>query len=89
MSAEPATPVPSAHEDQGLTCPHCGHTGRHEVYDSRASKGTIKRRRKCQNCGQSFRTRERVEHVNVPVCTVIEAGPDTLCFSHRVVDIEG
>ncbi|MGE0701782.1 MAG: hypothetical protein AB7O57_21975 [Hyphomicrobiaceae bacterium] len=44
--------------DDGLACPRCRATGRHEVIDSRPASGVIRRRRRCAGCGHRFNTYE-------------------------------
>lgn len=47
-----------------MRCPYCGDTA-NRVVDSRLARdeAEIRRRRKCQECGRRFTTRERVEDV--------------------------
>jgi transcriptional repressor NrdR len=42
-----------------MRCPHCGHT-QHRVIDTREASEDIRRRRRCDNCGQRFTTYEHV-----------------------------
>lgn len=42
-----------------MRCPHCGNT-QHRVIDTRDTGDTIRRRRKCDDCGQRFTTYEQV-----------------------------
>ncbi len=42
-----------------MRCPHCGHT-QHKVIDTRDAADGIRRRRKCEECGQRFTTYEHV-----------------------------
>jgi len=41
-----------------MYCPHCKTMTEAGVVDSRASNQAIRRRRKCENCGQRFTTYE-------------------------------
>ena len=51
----------------GITCPECGHPF-NKVTDSRAHPTSIYRKRVCDNCGNLFRTVERME---VPTTNVV------------------
>ena len=42
-----------------MRCPHCGHT-QHKVIDTRDAADSIRRRRKCDHCGQRFTTYEHI-----------------------------
>jgi transcriptional repressor NrdR len=42
-----------------MRCPHCGHT-QHRVIDTRDAGEDIRRRRRCDSCGQRFTTYEHV-----------------------------
>jgi len=42
-----------------MRCPHCGHT-QHKVIDTRDAADGIRRRRKCDQCGQRFTTYEHI-----------------------------
>lgn len=42
-----------------MECPHCGHA-QHKVIDTRDAGDAIRRRRRCDNCGQRFTTYENV-----------------------------
>ncbi len=42
-----------------MRCPHCGHT-QHKVIDTRDAADGIRRRRKCEQCGQRFTTYEHI-----------------------------
>lgn len=42
-----------------MRCPHCSHT-QHRVIDTRDAGEDIRRRRRCDNCGQRFTTYEHV-----------------------------
>jgi transcriptional repressor NrdR len=42
-----------------MLCPHCGHT-QHKVVDTRDAGDAIRRRRKCESCGQRFTTYEHL-----------------------------
>ncbi len=42
-----------------MRCPHCGDTN-HKVIDTRDAADGIRRRRRCENCGQRFTTYEHV-----------------------------
>ena len=42
-----------------MRCPHCGDT-QHKVIDTRDAADGIRRRRRCENCGQRFTTYEHV-----------------------------
>lgn len=42
-----------------MNCPHCGQSN-HKVIDTRDTGDTIRRRRKCLDCGQRFTTYEHV-----------------------------
>lgn len=42
-----------------MRCPHCGHT-EHKVIDTRDAADGIRRRRRCDQCGQRFTTYEHV-----------------------------
>ena len=42
-----------------MRCPHCGHTS-HRVIDTRDAGESIRRRRRCDECGQRFTTYEHI-----------------------------
>jgi transcriptional repressor NrdR len=42
-----------------MRCPHCGST-QHKVIDTREARDDIRRRRRCDQCGQRFTTYEHV-----------------------------
>ncbi len=42
-----------------MRCPHCGHTS-HRVIDTREAGEDIRRRRRCDHCGQRFTTYEHI-----------------------------
>lgn len=42
-----------------MRCPHCGNT-QHKVIDTRDAADGIRRRRRCESCGQRFTTYEHV-----------------------------
>lgn len=42
-----------------MRCPHCGHTS-HRVIDTRDAGESIRRRRRCDQCGQRFTTYEHI-----------------------------
>jgi transcriptional repressor NrdR len=42
-----------------MRCPHCGNN-QHKVIDTREAGDNIRRRRKCEECGQRFTTYEQV-----------------------------
>ncbi len=42
-----------------MRCPHCGYT-QHRVIDTREAGESIRRRRRCDHCGQRFTTYEHV-----------------------------
>lgn len=42
-----------------MRCPHCGDT-QHKVIDTRDAADGIRRRRRCEHCGQRFTTYEHV-----------------------------
>ncbi len=46
-----------------MLCPYCG--SETKVIDSRLSKDSLRRRRKCSSCTQRFTTYERIESTNV------------------------
>lgn len=45
----------------GIRCPQCGVTGQHRVDETFQLDGTIRRRRKCLNCGVRFVTYEQCD----------------------------
>jgi len=42
-----------------MNCPHCDHA-RHKVIDTRDAGDAIRRRRRCENCGERFTTYEHI-----------------------------
>lgn len=42
-----------------MRCPHCGHSS-HRVIDTRETGDNIRRRRRCDHCGQRFTTYEHI-----------------------------
>jgi transcriptional repressor NrdR len=42
-----------------MRCPHCGHSS-HRVIDTRETGESIRRRRRCDHCGQRFTTYEHI-----------------------------
>ena len=54
LSLHALTPEP---ESAGLCCEHCGSSDI-SVTDSRPSRGTVRRRRRCNHCGHRFTTYE-------------------------------
>ncbi|MBT9166174.1 MAG: Transcriptional repressor NrdR [Chloroflexi bacterium] len=46
-----------------MWCPYCGHENS-RVTDSRSVRQSIRRRRRCLECGARFTTQERVENTN-------------------------
>ncbi|HAZ31452.1 MAG TPA: transcriptional repressor NrdR [Dehalococcoidia bacterium] len=49
-----------------MWCPYCGHENS-RVTDSRSVRQSIRRRRRCLECGARFTTQERVENTNAVI----------------------
>lgn len=44
-------------------CPECGKYIIARVLDTRIDYGGVRRRRICEDCGRTFYTKERIDHV--------------------------
>ena len=57
VMAQTAETAPCDHHETGMPCPTCG--GSTTVAQTRRAAGQVRRRRRCHDCDDTFRTKER------------------------------
>jgi transcriptional regulator NrdR family protein len=68
----------------GIRCPNCG-SDDYKTVDSRPSVGSIRRRLRCQACGEKVTTYERIETDEPPVVTH-ELAPEVMALIDAAVE---